>query len=384
MITSDVGPEELVTYLSRTGWTRTRAGALAELWQASDDTEISVLVPRHAEAEDFKRTLGVFTSEVARYERRKPEDVHRDIARQFLDVTDLRAADDDITESTISLQAGMSLFNSANRLMVSAAAATIQRQGYYGRSMPKAAHAHARRLRLGQTRPGSYVIPIISSARFGYPIQTEEKVPRLHVESEESYFDRRVLATLSRSLETLAEMTMIRELAPSRDEVIDSVDEGVSTELCRAVLEVIGAGGISAFDVSFKWATASPSPGNLRDQIKFTQEQATLIEEVGEELKGVEKPSETVLYGVIRKMSLRKNEQIGRVTLETLIAGRPRSVSFDLDLDTYRRAARYHGERRRVVVTGILDTPPGRPATMKVKGFGPDRSVLTLDEVEQL
>ncbi|MFF2997318.1 hypothetical protein ACFVTC_22575 [Streptomyces sp. NPDC057950] len=382
MITSDVGPEELISYLSRSGWTRTRAGSIAELWQPTEDMSSSVLVPRVVDATDFQRTVTILTEEVARLERRSADDVRRDIARQFLDVTDLRAEDDDIDEGTISLQAGLGLFNAANHLMISAAAATIHRQGYYGTSIPKAAHAHARRLRLGQTRPGSYVVPIISNARFGSTPRYGDGVPRLEVESEDTFFDRRVLATLSRSLETLAEMTMNRDRTPSRDEVRDSVGEGVSSELCSAVLEVIEKGKVNLFDVSFNWAPASPVPLDLSNRVVFSSEHAGLVTDIRKELKESEEPSDTVLYGVIRRMSLKAHEESGRVSLETLIDGRRRSVSFDLDLNTYRQAAKYHGERRRVVVTGILDATPGRPASMKVRTFGPDRSVLTFDQAE--
>ncbi|MEU9945659.1 hypothetical protein [Streptomyces lavendulae] len=321
------------------------------------------------------------TTEVARLERRSPEDVARDISRQFLDVTDLRAQDDDIDEGTISLQAGLGLFNAANHLMVSAAAATINRQGYYGRGIPRAAHAHARRLRLGQTRPGSYVLPVISSARFGTTARDAEGLPHLDVASEDTYFDRRVLATLSRSLEALAEMTMRRDRMPTRSDIRDSVGEGVSSELCAAVLEVIGKGKVELFDIAFNWAPASPVPDDLTRRIEFSSVNAEILEEVQSELKESDEPSEVVLYGVIRRMALKENEESGRVSLDTVIEGRKRSVSFDLDLATYRRAAQYHGDRRRVVVTGILETSPGRPARMKVSTFGPDRSIVSFDEL---
>jgi hypothetical protein len=345
--------------------------------------QVSVLVPRVLEAADFDRTVNILAAEVARREQRPPEDILRDIARQFLDVTELRAEDDDIGQGTISLQSGLGLVSAAKDLMVSAAAATIHRQGYYGTSIPKAAHAHARRLRLGQTRPGSYILPVISSARFGATPLYDDGVPRLEVQSEDTYFDRRVLATLSRSLETLAEMTMNRDRVPSRDEMRDSVTEGVSSELCAAVLEVIDTGKVGIFDVAFNWAPASPVPADLRERIYFSREHVDLVTEVRKELKESEAPSETVLYGVIRRMSLKANEESGRVYLETVIEGRRRTVAFDLDLVTYRRAAQYHGERRRVVVTGTLDAPPGRPATMEVRTFGVDRSIMTLDQSDE-
>ncbi|MFC9085473.1 hypothetical protein [Nocardiopsis dassonvillei] len=380
MITSAVGFEELVSYLSRAGWTRTQSGAIAELWQPGNDIEKSVLVPKIAEAPDFERTVNILTTEVARREQRTPEDVRNDIMRQFLDVTDFRAEDGDIDQGTIPLSAGIGLFNSANRLMVSAAAATIHRQGHYGTSIPRAAHAHARSLRLGQTRPGSYVVPIISNARFNHIKHYNEGIPNLEVQSEDSYFSRRVLATLSRSLETLAEMTVNRGRSPSQDEVQGAVTEGVSSELCAAVLEVIEKGKVDLFDVSFNWAPASPAPKNLKSRVAFTRETADLVNEVRNKLNQSEEPAEKVLYGAIRRLSRNANEERGRVTLATIINGRPRSVSFDLDLEAYQRAAQYHGERRRVVVTGILDATPGRPASMKVRTLSADLSIPTLDE----
>jgi hypothetical protein len=381
MIASDIGFEELVSYLSRSGWQRSTSGRLAEVWQLTQDASLSVMVPKLSGAPDFERSLMMLTNEIARRENRAPEDIVLDISRQFLDVTDLRAEDDDITDGTISLSAGVQLIESANRLIVSAAAATINRQGSYGRGMPPAARAQARRMRLGQTRPGSYIVPIISKARFTDPVDRVSKEPQLRLESDDAYQDRRIVTTLARALETLAEMAVNRERSPSRDEMRSSVDEGVSSELCAAVLSVLFKGGVSELDVKFNWAPAVPIPESVVDEVVFTNASIRILGEVEAELKEADLPSERVLYGVIRRLSLKANETSGRVAMETVVDGKKRTVSFDLDLEDYRLAARYHGERRPVVVRGILDAPPGRNATMKVSAFDADRSVASFEDL---
>ncbi|WP_329176037.1 hypothetical protein [Streptomyces sp. NBC_01477] len=380
MIHSDFGFPEVVSYLARSGWRRSLAGDFAEIWQYLLDENVTVMVPKVETAPDFNRTVQVLTRELAQTENRNASEIEQEILRQFLDVTDLRAQGDEIADGTIPLGAGINLFNSANRLMVSAAAATINRKGYYGRSIPHAAHDHARRLRLGQTRPGSYVVPIISNARFGAAIEYRRDEPRLDIQSDDQRFDRRVLTTLSRALETLAEMTTVRDRLPSTDDIISSVDEGVSSELCSAVLGVIKQ-GVSTFDVSFKWAPAAPVPVDLRDHVEFTNESVLAVDEVKSKLKKSKTPTEQVVFGVIRRLSLSKNEDKGTVHMETAIHGKSRMVSFTLDLQTYRRAALYHGERRPVVVTGTLDDTPGKGATMKVRSFSADRSVSSFDDV---
>ncbi|MEU8540279.1 hypothetical protein AB0C52_09850 [Streptomyces sp. NPDC048717] len=158
-------------------------------------------------------------------------------------MTDFRAEDDDIAEGTIPLVSGIGLFASSQRLMVSASAAKIRRQGDYGKSIPRAAHKHARRPRLGQARPGSYIVPVISSARFGQLVGEGVDESQLEVGADESYFERRMLTTLSHALVTPAEMTVVSGRAPTRDEMRTAVDEGVSSELCAVVLDVVGKGG---------------------------------------------------------------------------------------------------------------------------------------------
>ncbi|WP_221348777.1 hypothetical protein [Streptomyces beigongshangae] len=382
MDTSDVGVDEIVSYLSRSGWQRSLAGPLAEIWHPGGDEDTSILVPKKPDAPDFSKTLHILTGELAKKENRSPDEIRLEISRQFIDVTDLRAEDEDISDGTIPLLAGLGLFNSAHRLMVSAAAATLHRQGYYGNSMPKAAHRHARRMRLGQTRPGSYIVPIISNARFGELVNNSFDEPRIEVGADNSYFERRMLTTLSGALEVLAEMTTVRDHAPTSDEMRDAVDEGVSSELCAAVLDVIGKGGVDVFDVTFNWAPTSLPPASTAGNIVFAGGSAELIQQVESDLKEANAPAERILYGVIRRLSLKKNENTGHVSMETVLDGKTRVVSFELPLDVYRRAARYHGERRPVVVRGILDATPGKRAIMQVSAFDADRSVATFGDFE--
>ncbi|WP_405186484.1 hypothetical protein OG582_20040 [Streptomyces anulatus] len=381
MNTFEIGFSEIESYLRGSGWRRSRSGPFAEIWEARDNDSVRVFVPTKPDAPDFSRTLERLTADLARRENRPESAISLEISRQFIDVTDLRAEDSEITDGTIPLVAGIGLFNSAHRMMVSAAAATLHRQSYYGNSMPRAAHKHARRMRLGQTRPGSYIVPVISNARFGDLIDSNFDEPRLETSADESYFERRMLTTLSKALQSLSEMAVTRDRIPSKLDVRSAVDEGVSSELCSAVLDVIGKGGVDIFDVTFNWAPSSPAPRELSGKVEFTGESAEIIQQIEGELRETDAPAERVLYGVIRRLSLKKNETRGHVALETVLEGKPRVVTFELPLEVYRRAARYHGERRPVVVRGILDATPGRRATMIVKAFDADRSVASFDDL---
>ncbi|MFK0226652.1 hypothetical protein ACIQUL_12900 [Streptomyces sp. NPDC090303] len=106
----------------------------------------------------------MLVEDLARISAEDTRTVQDAIASVYHDVTDLRASHPTIRDGSIPLDAGSELFQSAKRLRVASAAATIRRQGHF-RNFPTRARDQARDVRLGQTRKGSYIVPIISQAR---------------------------------------------------------------------------------------------------------------------------------------------------------------------------------------------------------------------------
>lgn len=123
-----------------------------------------VLVPMKPGAPDFAKRARILIQDLARVGSEDVQTVHDAIATVYNDVTDLRASHPSMSDGSIPLESGYELFVSARRLRVASAAATIRRQGHF-RNFPTRARDQAREVRLGQTRRGSYIVPIISQAR---------------------------------------------------------------------------------------------------------------------------------------------------------------------------------------------------------------------------
>ncbi|MFJ5039073.1 hypothetical protein [Streptomyces parvulus] len=323
------------------------------------------------------------TQELAKFEGRSPEQVREDIARQFLDITKLRAASAELIDDSIPLSAGIALFESAKRLVTASAASTLLRQGNFGRNMPKRAINHAKHVRLGHTLQGSYIIPIINEVRVPDVYTLDEgldRQPSLDLQVEEARFDRRVTTTMAHALEVLEEIAVTRDSAPSPAEVHDAVAEGVSRELCDAVFQVLSTGQVDSYDIDFQWAPAATPPRLLTGRVDFPKESARVVAEIAGTLKSSERVEEQVIYGIITNCAAPLHEGNGRVTIQAAIGGRARTVRFDLDWQSFALASRYMAERRPVFVRGVLHMPSGRQATMDVSAFGPDPSTMTLDE----
>ena len=378
-----VGVPEVTSYLQQYGWHRRDVGRVAEVWIALPhqqqwpgrrgfDGTYEVLLPKIETAPDFETRLNMLIKDLERVEDRPAEEIRNEIARQFVDVTDL-TVDYPQDDSVIPLNLGERMFLSAKRLVVASAAATIHRRGYFGRSVPRQARDQAGNVFVGHTKRGSYVVPIVSRARLAeLPWQDEQ--PKLIETVEEAAFSRRATVTMARALSHLQDLVVDRRGPPSVGEVHDAVGDGVSFELCGAVESIVASQPAELFRVGFEWSSRLPTP-DVRRSVDFPTESGPLLKQVRDGLRRDFADRQQVVYGVV--VLLKSRAEGGRVDIDALVEGRKRSVRLQLDARHYEIARMCH-KRQPVVVRGVLHLHEGRQATMDVESFEPDASLPTL------
>ena len=368
----ELGPEQIRSYLKVTGWSPVSGGDLAELWSLPGPGEEVVLIPMKPSAPDFAKRTRILLHDLSRIESRRESAVHDAISTVYHDVTDLRASHPSMADGSIPLEAGYEMFISAKRLRVASAAATIRRQGHF-RNFPIRARDQAREVRLGQTRRGSYIVPIISQARSPEDVYSPGQ-DQIDIQVEETLFDRRVTATMSRALGVLEEMAA-SDREPTPSEIADSVGEGVSYELCQALSKVVSVGSVDALDVTFNWSQVAAPPPGSSSHVEFNHAAIDIVNRVSEHLKARLYAREHVVYGIVTNLSREPDDETGRVGVKTVIHRRARTVWIDLNDTSYHDAVRCHDAGIPVRVRGVLSSPPGGHATMQVSDFGPDPSL---------
>ncbi|WP_419997797.1 hypothetical protein [Streptomyces boninensis] len=372
----NLGPDEIRSYLKVSGWSPVSGGDFAELWSLPGPTEEVVLVPMKPGAPDFDKRTNILLRDLERIEQRGAQDVHTSIATVYHDVTDLRASHPTLIDGSIPLDAGYELFLSAKRLRMASAAATIRRQSHY-RSYPHRARDQAREVRLGQTRRGSYVVPIISQARAPEDVYAPQQ-QHLDLQVEETLFDRRVTATMSRALSVLEDMTSAHR-EPTVSEISDSVGEGVSYQLCQAVNKIIQTDSVAALDVEFRWSKVAPPPPGASPQVQFNDVAIETVGRISDQLRRHSYARKNVIYGIITDLSRRPEDATGKVGIEALVERRRRVVWIELPERQYHQAVNCHDTGTPVRVLGILHSPPSGPSTMDVSDFGPDPALMSTD-----
>ena len=232
-------------------------------------------------------------------------------------------------------------------------------------------------MRLGHTRRGSYIVPIISKAR-PPDYQPDAGMIPIDPEIEESLFDRRVVVTLSRALGTLQELAVVRGSAPRPSEVTDAVGEGVSYELCKAITDVLVPRELDEVDVEFQWALGAGRPVAPVEAVSFPAEALGPLSEIAGRLKTMPQERQDVIFGVVEDLHDSESEPDTVIGIRALVDSRVRMVWVTLDKQSYRVALRCHANRQRVVVRGTLRTPPNRRATMTPTYFGPEGTIDSL------
>lgn len=376
------GISQIRTYLITKRWQPEIVGQVAELWNHREYPDSTILVPTIETASDFSLRAGLLMQDLSKVEHRPIEAVSYDISTVFFDITNLKPTHPELIHDSIPVGAGQRLFESAEKLIEAAAAATIRRQGHFSRSMPLLARTHAKTLRIGHTRRGSYIVPILSPA-YTSPVIPESEEPRLFaLDVEETLFDRRVMTTFSGALGILEDIAVRAPRVPTQSEVMDSVQGGVSRELCEAVKIAISDPTVQSLDVSLRWSPSAPSPQDTPENISFPFESVEVISRISDQLKNAPQKREDVIYGLVRNLEQDRaggRSRGGRAGVETFIDRRLRVVWMDLNEAAHQEAIHYYRNRTRVMVRGTLTTGHGRSWTMQVSSFSPDPSIPLFD-----
>lgn len=339
-------PTDMVAYLRASGWQReSDLDGNAELWISPGSGKSDVLVPLRRAARDYALRASEFLKILEDVEGRSQQEIFDDIEPTSSDVIRLRTASSEAaTSGTISLDSGVVLFEEARDLVLAAACATVQPKTFWARRRPPKAVEFMKGIRLGQTERGSYVVTIQS------PVS-----PALRTEIQpEQPFERRVIETLSQSLSAL--QTAARQANSTGDmkPFQESVDLGISANLCDSVVRLFEAGLSADLDVTFSWSRNRPSQNGPVSSISLSSEFKPVIEEASRLFKQSAPEDDFELIGFVERLDRDMGAETGQVFVNTLMDERPRRVAIELSDPAYQVALTAHGDTRPVSCTGEL------------------------------
>ena len=341
-----ISPMDAASYLRAKDWHQIQSGERASLWSTRDGA-FEVFLPLDTTAGDYALRMGDLLQTLALAEERSQIQIYRDLLTIGFDAVRIRVDDPEMVDGSLPLEQYTQIAQKTRELILSAACSVIEKRPVWHTRKPAKALEHMRRVRIGQSEQGSYIITILCRV-----------TPHLYVESDvepEETFERQVTLNLANLLHKLeqasGEAVARQELAA----FAPAIKEGVSANLCEAVAGFWGEeSNKRQLEFLFSWSPARPVALGVLSKVRFSSDRAPLLRAAGKQMREMSAFSDVELVGPVIKLERAKDAETGKATLFCNFEEKQIRVAVELGGDLYRVATRAHEEGYLVTLRGTL------------------------------
>ena len=337
-----VSPIALSAYARAAGWSKVETfGDYSDVYDAEGLPEI--ILPRIDRLGDYAKVVSQLIGIFADVAKTDTLSLYHDLITVEYDVIRVRAVSSS-EDGSIAVNEGLKLLNGAwNMLRAAAFSLHSPKPVYFGRH-ERFISDYLRRVKLGHTEQGSYVIKLLS------PIIIQDKEPDQRKMFEEDPIERKMTLRLTQALEATREV-LDRNVGENQEALFETVKRGASANLCNAVATAVDT--FSELSVSLTWALTYPRESPRYD-VQFKSHEPPLLKDVAKKFKAIEPQLDKSFFGYVQILDRDKNKEEGTVTLNVDIQGRTTPVSATLMPSDYGQAIQAHITKSEVCITGDL------------------------------
>ena len=346
-VLNSMGPLELLSYIRASGWEQQQwVPEKFSVWtKRTDQGEFEVTLPL-VKFRDYSIRVGELLSTLEVVEQRSQLEIVSDLNVATADVVRVSSDYPDAGQGSVPLEDAVLFVQKTRDMMLSAACTAIERRAYYPPRKFGQAMDYVKRVRMGQTERGSYVLTIVSPVPPAFPQD--------HRDVDEPY-ERQVTNMLSSAVAGVYHAADQALEADTLDPFREAVVNGVSANLCEALVGMSGVTGESrAVGLRFFWSRSRPIRNGGEARTTFPAHMMPVIREAGRVLREEAPIEEFDLRGLIIALDRPAGADIGTVTILGFIEDRPRRVRIELGVPDYELAARAHANRIPVMCSGVL------------------------------
>lgn len=343
-----VPPRLVHAYLGAQGWEQVRPyGDMGNVYASADHSE-EALVPAAAHFADYAIRLNEIIAILSRVENRDGRAILRDITLTGYDLLRVRLPEAS-EDGSVSIAAGVTLFHEAHNLLLAAACAAVRPQRFFRAGRNQQASDYMRRVRLGQTEPGSFVANLLSPV----PPILDAGQRTLFDTAPEEPFERQVTRKLASSLRSTREAIAAVDQGKDIQAFEQKIPQGISANLCDAITSLLGVENGKMLDLSISWATIRNAKESSM-QARFMASDLPILREASRTLKDRQEHTDERIEGYVTNLAREQAEHQGRVTLKAVVEGAMRSIRADFSPADYGRITDAHNRRLVISLEGDL------------------------------
>ena len=338
-----VSPAALSAYARATGWIQ------KEPYRVHSDVYVGearpeIIVPRTERLGDYASVVSALIETFAQVSGQDELTIYRSLVVADRDVVRVRAAESD--DGSVTLNDGVDLIGGARDMLLSVACSLYEPRPVYRAGANREAMALLKRMRLGQTDQGSFVVTLLT------PV-VPPPMPALLPDSDDrnAPIERRMTRRLVEALDAVRE-AVERTAAGDEDAFGEALAGGVSANLCEALVRIIEP--FPTLDVGVSWARTRPMTASGA-VVRFGRADTAALQEAARLLRDRAPRPDVRLHGFVRLLERGQTDDDGAVVLVTDIDGQRQSVKAVLEREDYERTVQAHHDRALVVLAGDLD-----------------------------
>jgi hypothetical protein len=348
-------PGDINLYLTSRGWVSKPYGSAGQALQFRNPSlrGVDLLVPLTRDLGDYAQRMADLIVALTTIEKRPIWEIFNDLSAPSGDVFRLKVAGSVTSQGNFPLDEAIKLFQGGRQLLWSSAFGLLRPEALHPHRKIKQVEDFLKTCRLGQTERGSFVATIFAPV----PPEIQPALPNLDAGQFqlEEPFARQVTTRVMSSLGLVASAIQ----AGKPEQLLDAIPQGVSANLCDALVMMKPPGDESRLDVDVTWSrNRSHLPADVPRSVSFPQESFTVIEEVGRQLcqrltTKIERFRGKIL-SVKRALRPLIPEVAGGMVMATDVNGSPARVKADLVLDDFIRACEALRDDLSVEVRGVI------------------------------
>ncbi|MGW1420545.1 hypothetical protein ACWAT4_10555 [Bradyrhizobium manausense] len=345
-----ITPAALRAYVVYEGWQRFESfGQYSEVYVNPRLPQTGeLLIPISREIADYGSSIGDALTFLSKAEQRDELAIFSDIVRADRDVVRIRApeADDD---GSINVDSGAEIVQHSRDLLASAACAAFDPRRAYHLGKVQQAQEYMRRVRLGQTEHGSFVITLLAPMPPSLSLSSQTS---LWPNMDDEPYERKVTRFLSQGLHSARRAILESNRGDGLEAFSSAVALGVSANLCEAIASIVEQA--DGADFSITWAKTRPGP-KPRDSVVFRRADGEILKEAARQFRIREPRHDERLIGYVTHLHREEDEFVGRVTIKAIIDGRARSLATQLSKLDYDVAVLAHQKQLPITVLGDIE-----------------------------
>ncbi|MEH2349342.1 MAG: hypothetical protein V7K55_15400 [Nostoc sp.] len=384
-VLKSINPLEVASYLETQGWKEQRQiNDIASLWtlELAQGDNVEILLPLNPEFRDFSARMGEVLQNLEIVENRSQLEIITNLKTPLAEIVQISVNHSEIINGSIPISQGVQLFESAKKLMWSAASSAVQPKPYFKGGSFSEVTDYMQNLRLGHTKEGSYVLTIIS------PLKVDNY-------QSSDCFERKVTRTLFQALNIIS--SAHEQKLSERENVLNkAIEEGVSANLCDALSHMINNDNDPNLSFNLTCSKAIDHPSNIPLEIKLNKQVLSVITEVRNKLKSrkntlgrnqkailidtialplssKQELLHSTIKGLVIKLEWFGGDEKAKVTVITIIGNEEKEIIVEVNRRDYLIAFQANLDQLPIICNGHLITENELLVLREVENFSLSR-----------